>query len=127
MPSTDDEAFGKGFFVMMFALLCAMIMILLGNPITGVIIILIGVFGMVMILLLPDVFPEKQSKRRRISLEPDFRQDRPLRRYGTVAVISIMFLAILYGMVWFEVINQNEAIIIAVFTIVFSSILAALK
>lgn len=128
--SPEDRAFGRGMFLLMFAFLLAMIMILMGYFVTGVIILLIGLFGGVMIMLLPVFFPESEEKKTRktgrIPSEP-LTIEKPSRKiYGTIIGVSVVFLMILLGMVWWKIIEAKEAIIIAVFTIIFQVILYAI-
>jgi len=125
--SSEERAFGRGVFLVMFGVLLAIIMTLMGYVVTGVIILLIGTFGGVFVALLPEFFPESEEKKprktSRIPSEPLTVEKTSRKIYGTIIGVSVVFLAILSGMVWWKLIEAKEAIIIAVFTIIFQVIL----
>lgn len=127
LMSSEERAFGRGMFVFMFAFLLSMIMLLMGEVLTSVIILLIGLFGGVMIILLPEFFPESEEKKPRktskIPSEPLTMERPPRKIYGIIIGVSVTFLVILLGMVWWKLVEAKEGIIIAVFTVIFQVIL----
>lgn len=128
--SSEDKAIGKGVFLIMFAALLAMICILMGLVLTGMIILLIGTFSGIIIALLPEFFPEEEEKEprktRKIPPKP-VTLEKPSRKiYGIIVGVSSVFLLILLGMVWGQLIQAKDAIIIAVFTIIFQVILTVI-
>lgn len=122
----ENREFGIGFFLFLLAFFLAIINLLVGSFLIAMILLMLGIFGFVTLALWSEFFPETKKRPRRTGQIPSMREinTRVSRKiYGAIIGVSILFLGILWGTVWWGLIQADDAIILAVFTIIFQAIL----
>jgi hypothetical protein len=127
MIESDEEnrAFGWGFIILMLTIALGIIFALAGRAFTAVILLVLGPIFFAIIVLIPVFFPEaEREKRKRAHISESPIIEKPSRKiYVGIVGVTFLFLAILFWMVQLQLVRTNEAIVIAVFTIIFQVIL----